>query len=224
MDWSLVTPGELLASLQEVQWNEWPHNPAECFRSLILPRASWSDLSPRLKCNLYHFRTNYGLSLLLAQLIALRQSPTALTAVLMWSFGTLCLNNTFCNVLNVKTFKALRLISPRVARRLQMGGSSSIGLGAPQSRGRKQSRIGGMPRVLTVLVIWGAGGLLLFRSQRLISWTLGTLTGLSLILMHASMRSPNLKARLANARDEFRAVWRGYQADSRAYGQHDYLL
>lgn len=32
-------------------------------------------------------------------------------------------------------------------------------------------------------------------------------TGLSLLVCHASLRSPNLKARLASAREEFRAVW-----------------
>ena len=29
-------------------------------------------------------------------------------------------------------------------------------------------------------------------------------------LAHASLRSPNLKARLSSYREEFRAVWRGY--------------
>ena len=31
----------------------------------------------------------------------------------------------------------------------------------------------------------------------------------ALITLHASMRSPNLKARLENAQQEFRAAWRG---------------
>jgi hypothetical protein len=31
--------------------------------------------------------------------------------------------------------------------------------------------------------------------------------GLLLLMCHASLRSPNLKARLASAREEFRAVW-----------------
>ena len=39
------------------------------------------------------------------------------------------------------------------------------------------------------------------------------------MLAHATLRAPNLKARLATqarAREEFRAVWRGYAQ------QHDY--
>ena len=34
--------------------------------------------------------------------------------------------------------------------------------------------------------------------------------GDALVLAHASMKVPNLKVRLASAREEFRAVFRGY--------------
>jgi hypothetical protein len=43
--------------------------------------------------------------------------------------------------------------------------------------------------------------------------------GSALVAAHAALRAPNLKARLATqarAREEFRAVWRGYSAG------HDY--
>ncbi len=40
------------------------------------------------------------------------------------------------------------------------------------------------------------------------------------VLLHAVFRAPNLKARMASARQEFRAVWRGYQSDI----SHDYTL
>jgi len=43
--------------------------------------------------------------------------------------------------------------------------------------------------------------------------------GSGLVAAHAALRAPNLKARLATqarAREEFRAVWRGYSAG------HDY--
>lgn len=52
-----------------------------------------------------------------------------------------------------------------------------MGCRAPQSRGRKQSLICGLPRALVVLVIWGMGGMLLFRSQRLMTFALATLAG-----------------------------------------------
>ena len=47
------------------------------------------------------------------------------------------------------------------------------------------------------------------RYQILITGILG-LESAAVILAHASMRTPNLKTRLASAREEFRAVWRGY--------------
>ena len=40
------------------------------------------------------------------------------------------------------------------------------------------------------------------------------------LLAHAAFRAPNLKTRMASARQEFRAVWRGYQSD---FG-HGYTL
>ena len=32
----------------------------------------------------------------------------------------------------------------------------------------------------------------------------------ALVLLHATFRSPTLKARLSSVNEEFRAVWRGY--------------
>lgn len=44
--------------------------------------------------------------------------------------------------------------------------------------------------------------------------------GSGTVLLHAVFRAPNLKARMASARQEFRAVWRGYQTEL----PHDYTL
>jgi hypothetical protein len=51
----------------------------------------------------------------------------------------------------------------------------------------------------------------MLRSSRAVStvvWALGMFSVGT--LGHASLRSPNLKARLSSYREEFRAVWRGY--------------
>ncbi|KAI8474089.1 MAG: hypothetical protein J3K34DRAFT_518404, partial [Monoraphidium minutum] len=69
-----------------------------------------------------------------------------------------------------------------------------------------------------------AGGGALYLTHRGGAWLAllgGLLLGVALPLVHATFRSPNLKARLASAREEFRAVWRGYQAD---LSSHDYTL
>ena len=53
-------------------------------------------------------------------------------------------------------------------------------------------------------------GVTLYRTRALstLSWALGVFAVGT--LGHASLRSPNLKARLSSYREEFRAVWRGY--------------
>ena len=38
----------------------------------------------------------------------------------------------------------------------------------------------------------------------------------ALVLLHATFRSPNLKARLSSVNEEFRAVWRGACPATRA--------
>ncbi|KAK9868558.1 hypothetical protein WJX84_009702 [Apatococcus fuscideae] len=222
MDWGLVTLGEVVASLQEVQWNHLPPGPGDCFRSFSLP-TSLRGLSPRLKCNLYYYRSTYALILCCALLIWLRRSPPGLAAALLGFLGSLCLNNTFCSTLNGKIVKLIRMASPQLARRMA-GGSNNNSLGAPQRRGPSSLRIGGVPRGILVGALGGSAAVILRRSHQWLPCLSGMLLGLILILVHASFRTPNLKTRLASARDEFRAVWRGYQADPSAYGQHDYML
>jgi hypothetical protein len=48
--------------------------------------------------------------------------------------------------------------------------------------------------------------LLLFHASSCIA-AAAAVAGLTVWVSHASLRSPNLKARLASAREEFRAVW-----------------
>ncbi len=59
--------------------------------------------------------------------------------------------------------------------------------------------------------------LLLLRSS---AWTLGValLLGVGVPLAHATFRSPNLKVKLANAADDFKHMWRGYQTQMMGAG------
>ncbi len=79
----------------QVPWSQRPHGPLECMRGFSWPHGL-SHLSPRWKCNLYYFRTNYSLVIILALIAALRQSLAGLVAVLLATLGSLSLNNTFC--------------------------------------------------------------------------------------------------------------------------------
>jgi hypothetical protein len=84
----------------------------------------------------------------------------------------------------------------------------------PVIRGRSATRktvyICGQPRLVFVLLGLTASFVLWFTSCGLL-WVLYALTtALLMILLHASLRTPNLKARLNTFREEFRAVWRNY--------------
>ena len=73
-------------------------------------------------------------------------------------------------------------------------------------------------RVTFVAGCIATAGLLLRLSAAWRTLVLGTALGIGFPLFHASFRSPNLKAKLSNARDEFKARWKTYQADMMAGG------
>ena len=56
-------------------------------------------LVPRIKCNLYYFRANYLLLLLLAFCGAFVRNRWALLALAVCTLGGLCLNDTFATSL-----------------------------------------------------------------------------------------------------------------------------
>ena len=87
----------------------------------------------------------------------------------------------------------------------------------PGRDGRAKVTVMGIPRGLAVLLVALAGLVMVQRGGGVLRWLLGTAAGWGCVAAHASLRNPNLKARLSNARDEFRAVWRNAQF-------HDYTL
>ncbi|KAK9815287.1 hypothetical protein WJX72_001093 [[Myrmecia] bisecta] len=90
---------------------------------------------------------------------------------------------------------------------------------APGTAGRK---ICGVQRSIVVVGLLLLGGLLVVRARALLTLAWAVLFGDGLILLHAAFRTPNLKTRLASAREEFRAVWRGYQTSG--FERGDYTL
>ena len=77
----------------------------------------------------------------------------------------------------------------------------------------------GARRKLVVAALLGLGLLLLYRGSAVGRLLLGLAVAWAVIAAHACARTPNLKVRLASARDEFRATIRGgYQN----YGGADY--
>mmetsp|Transcript_21657 Transcript_21657/g.47576 ORF Transcript_21657/g.47576 Transcript_21657/m.47576 type:complete len:213 (+) Transcript_21657:277-915(+) len=207
MDWSNVTASELLDALREAEWNTPPRSPKEFFAKFTPPKtaAKWQS---RLKCNVYYYRTNYFIIMVLALLLAFYRNPWALFSIGLMCFAMLCTNDSFATSFSDRVTRLIKKVNPQLAAKLRNAGNSNLNL-APS---RKSSRVSvlGFPRVYVVLILTTVSLALIYFSSAL--WTVSFYSGITfgVILSHASMRTPNLKARLASAREEFRAVWRGY--------------
>mmetsp|Transcript_13733 Transcript_13733/g.23230 ORF Transcript_13733/g.23230 Transcript_13733/m.23230 type:complete len:212 (-) Transcript_13733:315-950(-) len=206
MDWSNVTAGELLDALREVEWKAPPRSPKEFFAKFTPPKtaAKWQS---RLKCNIYYYRTNYVILLVLALLFAFYRSPMALLSIALLCFAMLCTNDTFATSYSDRITRMIKKVYPQLAAKIRNAGAN---LNIAPSRKNSRVTILGLPRIYVVLVTTTLSLALIYLFSAL--WTVGIYSGVAfgVILSHASMRTPNLKARLASAREEFRAVWRGY--------------
>lgn len=75
-----------------------PRSPKEFFGKFTgLPDQD--KVVPRIKCNLYYYRTNYLLLVLLAFCGAFLRNIGALVAIGICALGCLCLNDTFATSL-----------------------------------------------------------------------------------------------------------------------------
>lgn len=220
MDWQHVTVEELLSALQEADWTT-PPRPLLEFAGvgkLNLPKTKvkWTS---RLKNNAYHYRTNYLLLLLVFGVGALYSRLLALLGLALLCTALLALNDTFAGTLSEKIIKLIRKVHPPTASRLRTRKSVGAGLGPPGRAPGSDVQICGFKRGGVVAAGCVVALVLIYRGGALLR-TLAALTlGLGIIVAHASVRQPNLKARLTGARDEFRAAWRNVQ-----YQHHDLTL
>ncbi|GIL59687.1 hypothetical protein Vafri_14421 [Volvox africanus] len=205
MDWQKVTFAELVDALKTVSWSA-PRPLSEFFRAFGPPRG----LPGRLKNNFYYYRTNYLVILLLSILCFFLRKPVALASLALAGLGLSCCNDPFATGLNDTLLHSLRKVAPRmVARaRAKAGSDGVVGL-----HKRRRLYIVLVPRSLVVAVLMCGGLAAVYRSHELLTLSWALLLGIGLPLLHATFRLPNLKAKIASAREEFRAVWRGYQAE-----------
>lgn len=88
----------LTSQALQVDWSQPPRPISEFFGQFTgIPEKD--KLVPRIKCNLYYYRTNYLLLLLLAFCGAFVRNPAALVALAVCTLGSLCLNDTFATSL-----------------------------------------------------------------------------------------------------------------------------
>ncbi|XP_043817219.1 PRA1 family protein A3 isoform X2 [Manihot esculenta] len=106
-----------------------------------------------------------------------------------------------------KVTRTVRKFSPHLAAKMRPPHMPVI-RGRPSSK--KSVYICGQPRGVFVFLFSAASFILWFTSGTLLFalWAFGI--GFLVTVLHASVRTPNLKARLNTFREEFRAVWRNY--------------
>ncbi|PKA46105.1 PRA1 family protein A1 [Apostasia shenzhenica] len=206
MDWGNVTTEDLIDALREVDWSSPPRPISEFFSRFTVPR-SYSKWNSRLKCNFYYYRTNYFIMIIFILGIGFLRKPFAIIAATLTALSIAFLNDSFAVTFNEKVTRTVRQFSPHLAAKLR----PPI---APVLRGRPSTKraihICGRPRWVFVLTSSLASCILWFTSCNLLTVLWAIAIGFLATLLHASFRTPNLKARLNTFREEFRAVWRNY--------------
>ncbi|XP_038719150.1 PRA1 family protein A1-like isoform X2 [Tripterygium wilfordii] len=199
MDWGNVTAEDLVDALREVDWSSPPRPLSEFLSRFTVPRSS-ATWNSRLKCNLYYYRTNYFIMIILILGLGFLRRPLAIVAALLTALSIAFLNDSFAGTFSEKVTRTLRQFSPHLAAKMRPPLT-------PVIRGRPSAKraiyICGRSRWVFVL-IFSAG------IQKLRQFYVGLLTvlwalaiGLLAIFIHASFRTPNLKARLNTFREEF---------------------
>ncbi|XP_077217106.1 PRA1 family protein A1-like [Tasmannia lanceolata] len=206
MDWGNVTAEDLLDALREVEWSSPPRPLTEFFSKFTIPR-SYSKWNSRLKCNLYYYRTNYFIMIVFILGMGFIRKPLAIVAALLTALSIAFLNDSFAVTFNEKVTRTVRQFSPHLAAKMRAPITPVI-RGRPSAK--KAIHICGRPRWMFVLIFSAASCILWFTSCGLLVVLWAFVIGLLATVLHASFRTPNLKARLNTFREEFRDVWRNY--------------
>ncbi|KZV53405.1 hypothetical protein F511_10191 [Dorcoceras hygrometricum] len=206
MDWGNVTTEDLIEALREVDWSSPPRPVSEFFSRFTVPR-SFAKWDSRVKCNLYYYRTNYFIMIVFILGVGFLRRPLAIVAALMTALSIAFLNDSFAGTFSEKVTRTVRKFSPHLAAKMRPPLTPVI-RGRPSAK--RAIHICGQPRWVIVSLSSVVGLILWFVSCGLLTLLLALAIGLLATLIHASFRTPNLKARLNTFREEFRAVWRNY--------------
>ncbi|KAG9453087.1 hypothetical protein H6P81_005991 [Aristolochia fimbriata] len=206
MDWGNVTAEDLMDGLREVDWSSPPRPLPEFFSKFTFPR-SYSKWNSRLKCNLFYYRTNYFIMIVFILGLGFLRKPLAIIAALLTALSIAFLNDSFAVTFNEKVTRTVRQFSPHLAAKMRPPITPVI---RGRSSAKRPIHICGKPRLVFVALFALASCILWFTSCRLLTVLWAFVIGLLATILHASFRTPNLKARLNTFREDFRAVWRNY--------------
>ncbi|KAK8542015.1 hypothetical protein V6N12_014626 [Hibiscus sabdariffa] len=200
MDWGNVTAEDLIDALREVDWSSPPRPLPEFFSRFTVPRSS-AKWNSRFKCNLYYYRTNYFILIVVIVGLGFLRKPLSVLAAILTALSIAFLNDS------EKVTRTVRQLSPHLAAKMRPPLT-------PVIRGRPSTKrivhICGQPRWVFVVIFSSVSFILWYVSCGLLTVLWALAVALLAILLHASFRTPNLKARLNTFREEFRAVWRNY--------------
>lgn len=215
MDWDDVTLEDLVDALKEVDWSIPPRPLGEFFGKFSVPKND-SKWEARFRCNLFYYRTNYVILVGSVFVLAFVRNPLALGAVSVTGLSVACLNDSFAITLSEKLTRAVRQISPPLGRRLQapkvQAPKSQAPVTRPQGRLRKRTvYICGQERRFFVAALASVGALLCWRSSAIVTVCGASIVALSLPMLHASFRTPNVKSRLNALQEDIRAALQGYK-------------
>ncbi|XP_073033849.1 PRA1 family protein A1-like [Primulina eburnea] len=206
MDWGNVSTEDLIEALREVDCSSPPRPVSEFFARFTVPR-SYAKWNSRLKCNLYYYRTNYFIMIVFILGLGFLRRPLAIVAALMTALSIAFLNDSFAGTFSEKVTRTARKFSPHLAAKMRPPLTPVI-RGRPSAK--RAIHVCGQPRCVFVLLSSVVGFILWFVSCGLLTLLWALAIGLLATLIHASFRTPNLKARLNTFREEFRSVWRNY--------------
>ncbi|KAK8621144.1 hypothetical protein V6N13_067585 [Hibiscus sabdariffa] len=226
MDWGNVTAEDLIDAVREVDWSSPPRPLSEFFARFTVPRSS-AKWNSRFKCNLYYYRTNYFILIVFIVGLGFLRRPVSILAAILTALSIAflndrliwldvvftfmvannCLSYSFAGTFSEKVTRTVRQFSPHLAAKMRPPLT-------PVIRGRPSTKrivhICGRPRWVFVVMFSSVSFILWYVSCGLFTVIWALSVALLAILLHASFRTPNLKARLNTFREEFRAVWRNY--------------
>jgi hypothetical protein len=229
MDWESVTLSDLSVAISEVEWRLRPMGefmPLSQTMWSVPSMASLKDTAARMKANVYFYRSNYAITAALALLLTLLRNLLGLLAIALVLIALSLTHDSAALAVNEWLLKLIKRVHKPTAMRLR-GMVASLGsqqqgldgLGVKRRPRIQKMKILWVPRPIAVALIlmiglWGCR-----RTSAFLSIAYAILFGLGLPLVHSLLRKANFKVKIANAREEFKAVWRGYQSGLTGPGQ-----
>ena len=230
MDWESVSVSEVIAAMGEVEWRLRPLGEFASFGQTGWSMPTVKELGGRMKSNAYYYRTNYGMLAVAVLILVMARNLIGLASFFVFAGGLCLTQDSIALSTNEFLLKVVKKVHKPTALKLRALVSSTSSLdgglnamGGSKKRGRAQKlRILWLPRSIAVILILTIGLWFCYRTAALRSLAWSLILGLGLPLAHSCARKPNAKVKLSNAREEFRAVWRGYQSGLVGGSKTDY--